>query len=132
MLCLYFCWTALLTVSAHEAGRHKATEGGKSNTEAPHGLPGGRHTLGPWVTTVLTKSYALGTVPPDNDKSQARHNNHQTCDVDEFRRQRWGDDDPARCNLTERHSSCVNTTQAAYAKRAYAGFLFAKKVIKPR
>lgn len=107
MLCLYSCWTALLTVSAHETGRHKVAEGAMSNTEAPHGLPGGRHTL------VLQAD--LGSQQSSQKairlvlqhlaicRSQAIHNNHRTCDIDEFRQQRWGDDDLARCKC---HSEC--------------------------
>ena len=121
MLCLYSCGTALLTVSAHETGSHKATEGGKSNTEAPHGLPGGRHTLvlqadlesqqsSQTAVRLVLQHLAIC-------KSQARHN-HRTCDVDEFR----GDNDLAGC----RERAQKVTTHAAYAKRAYARFLLAQ------
>ncbi len=96
MLCLYSCWTALLTVSAHETGKHIATEGGKSNTEALHSLPGGRHTLvlqadlGSQQSSQKAVRLALQHLALY--KSQVRRKYHQTCDVDEC----WGDDDLAR------------------------------------
>ena len=83
MLCLYSCGTALLTVSAH--GRRKATEGGKSNTEALHAYPA--------VDIRLSFKLTFDHSSPCNKLfawycstwkfANVERDNHQTCYVEE-------------------------------------------------
>ena len=88
MICLYSCWTALLTVSAHETGKDKATEGGKPNTEAPH-------RAYPAIDIRLSFKLTFGSQQSSQTavrlvlqhlafhESRVSHNYHQVCDVDE-------------------------------------------------
>ncbi len=87
----------------HETGRHKATGGGKSNTEAPHGLPCGRHTLvlradlGSQQSSQKAIRLVLQHLAMQRSGEAQQPPDMQ---LDEFREQRWGDVDLARCKWT--------------------------------